>query len=50
MSALIDGIELSEQQLKEIKRFLIGKVTSKDLIARAYGLTPEQLQKVEAML
>lgn len=36
--------DMLHEKLEEIRRMVAGGTTSKDVIARTYGLTPEQLE------
>lgn len=50
MSIIVDGKELDDSRLAEIKHLLLKGGASPELIARAYGLTLEQLAKIKEML
>lgn len=41
---------ISNEQLAEIKRLLIGRTTTEDAIARMYGLTIIELDQIKARL
>lgn len=42
----MDEVEIGEAKVEEIRRMVAGGSTSKDVIARMYGLTPEQLEEI----